>query len=275
MKLQHKLAVAMTALAISTSANAALSFDLRHEIKDSNATNDDNAEHASRFKFGDTFKLNDKWGANLSLETKFKSDDPEDFMKDIYVNEMEVDMGLTYNLGGGWLLKPGMPINVGFDEPNNNGGQHLYRKKTTYKPQVRIQHTAEFDGLKWKNALRYRHEFTDYRNNQGGDKTYNSQGVQTGVDTNQQTIKITLTGQMSFNAAKKVYFAWESNYVKSLEGVKKGLANDEDYDFDAGIFLGYQLGNWRPYVEAWNIKGDDAVSNRRGNKYRIGLHYKW
>ena len=275
MKLQNKLAIALGVAVLSSTASAAPSFDLRHEIKDSNATSDDRAEHASRFKFGDTFKINKSWKANLSLETKFKSDDPEDFLKDVYINEMEVDMGLTYKLGGGWELKPGMPINVGFDEPNDNGGQYFYRKKTTFKPQLRVQHTAKLGSIKWKNALRYRYEIADFRTNQGGDKTFDGSGNQTGVDTNPNTTKITYTGQMTFKPVKKLYFAWEANYIKSHDGVKKGNENDEDSTFDAGIFLGYKFGNFRPYVEAWNIKGDDSVTNRRGNKYRIGLKYTW
>lgn len=277
MKLRNKLIVATTAAVLSASASATLNFDLRHEYKDSNATSDGHAEHASRFKFGDTFKINKEWKANLSLETKFKSDEPEDFMTDIYINEMEVDMGLTYNLGGGWLLKPGMPINVAFDEPNDNGGQHLYRKKITYKPQVRIQYTAKLGSVKWKTALRYRHEFADYRSNQSGDSTVDGNKV-----TNPQTSKVTYSGGLSFKEVKKLYLAWEANYTKSHDDVKKSTpgGDAEDYDWDAGITLGYKIGNFRPYVEYWNIKnskptGNPKNSGDRGNKYRIGLKYYW
>ena len=41
MKLQNKLAIALGVAVLSSTASAAPSFDLRHEIKDSNATSDD------------------------------------------------------------------------------------------------------------------------------------------------------------------------------------------------------------------------------------------
>jgi len=276
MKLQTKLIFAVGAAVLSQTAVAKPSFDLRHEIKDSTSTSDENAEHASRFKFGDTFKINKSWKANLSLETKFKSDDPEEFLTDVYINELEVDMGLTYNLGGGWQLKPGMPINVAYDEPNDNGDRFFYMKKVTYKPQVRIQNTTKFGFGKLKTALRYRHEFADFRHaTMGTSENGDTNRVTNEKEFNPQTSKITLTGQFTPKSLKKLYFAWEANYIKSHDDVKKGIANDEDDDFDAGVFLGYRIGNFRPYVEAWNIKGDDAATNRRGNKYRIGLKYYW
>jgi len=275
MKLQNKLIFAVGAAVLATSSVSALDFDLRHEYRPGSAKSDGKSEQSSRFKFGHTFKLNGDWKSNLSLETKFKSENPDDFMEHVYINEMEVDMGLTYNLGGGWELKPGMPINVGFEEPGDSraDGEHLYRRKTTYKPQVRIQNTQKFEVGKLKTALRYRHEIADYRNNQTGDTAYNSDGSSHKV-TNPQTAKITLTGAFTPTAMKKLYFAWEANYVKSYDDVKKGIDNDQDHDWDAGVFLGYRVGNFRPYVEAWNIKGS-GDDNRRSAKYRVGLKYYW
>lgn len=284
MKLQKQIMIAVGAMTFSSLASATLSFDLRHELKDGNATKSGEIEHASRFKFGDTFKLNDSWGANLSLETKFKSEDATDFMGNMFVNEMELDMGLTYKLGGGWLLKPGMPINIGFETPSKDvaGGSHLYRKKVTYKPQLRVQHTWKESAFKWTNALRYRHEFADYRSNQSGDTAYDKAGNSYKV-TNPQTGKVTLTGSLAFKVVKNLYFAWEANYIKSFDNVKKGVEWDDTTDWDAGVFLGYNLGNWRPYVEYWNIKnsgygsadGNPDPEAKRGNKYRIGLRYAW
>lgn len=283
MKLQKQVMIAVGAITLSGAANAAINFDLRHELKDGNATKTGEIEHASRFKVSTGFKLNDKLSSNLGLETKFKGNDATEFMKDIYINEMELDMGLTYKLGGGWLLKPGMPINFAFDDTIDApaDGRWFYIKKITYKPQLRIQHMATFDNIKWINALRYRHEFADYRSNQDGDTAYKSNGDDYKV-TNPQTGKLTLTGALSFKAMKKLYLAWEANYIKSYDNVKKGVEWDDTTDWDAGVFLGYKIGNWRPYVEYWNIKnsysnnGDGNVNDSdRGNKYRIGLSYAW
>lgn len=279
MKLRTKILAATSAALLSTSAMA-LDFDLRLEYKDSNATSDGNAEHAGRFKFGHTFKINKEWKSNLSLETKFKSDDPEDFMTKVYIHEMELDMGLTYNLGNGWELKPGMPINTAFDEPLDNGGDWFKLRKVTYKPQLRVQHTWKASSFKWKNALRYRHEFAQWQNG-NTESTYPCGDSSCKVSKeNTQQYKVTLTGQFTPKALKKLYFAWEGNYWESLSNVKKGQEVGDESDWDFGVFLGYRFGNWRPYVEAWNIKNSSLnnpknLNGKRGNKYRLGLKYYW
>lgn len=278
----NQLTFAIGVLAISQSVSA-LDFDLRHEYRPGSAYSDGKSQQQSRFKVGENFKFNDDWRANLSLETKFKGDDPREFMEKLYIHEMELDMGLTYKLGGNWELKPGMPINFAFRNPSStntaNGDEagHFYLRKITYKPQIRLQHRLNFSDVRWTNALRYRHEFADFVRNGDGDTVRDKNGNSVGVKSNPQQIKMTLTGNLRFEADKNIYFAWEANYTKSLDDVRKGVSVDSkmyDYDWDAGVMMGYRFGNWRPYVEAWTIKGPDA-DNMRSAKYRIGLKYWW
>ena len=55
--------------------------------------------------------------------------------------------------------------------------------------------------------------------------------------------------------------------------VNNALANGDD-NWDAGIFIGYQIEKWRPYVEFWN-SSVSSKTDQRQLKTRVGVKYKF
>jgi len=89
---------------------------------------------------------------------------------------------------------------------------------------------------------------------------------------NPQKSKVTLTGGYKVKALPNLKLSYEANYVKSLDNVKQ--FDGEDWEYDYGITVGYQLGNWRPYAEIWNSDVSSSTDERQA-KYRAGIKYKF
>jgi len=247
MKLQNKLALAITS-AILSSTVTATQIDFRHEYKGESET------HASRVKLSDSFVPFEDMKdlkVNFGLEMKFASFDSTDFMDDLELTETELDMGLTYKMGN-WQIKPGMPI-------------AMTDRKTTYKPQLRVVYNADF-GL--TTALRYRHEFANYSDPTDGDTS-----METGDKVNRPTkSKVTLTGGYKVKSMPNLKLNYEANYVKSWDDVRQ--YDGKDWEYDAGIIVGYQMGDWRPYAELWSVDVDSATDERQA-KFRLGVKYRF
>jgi len=247
MNLHKKITIAVTAAALSSAATAA-QIDFRHEYKG------ESEEQASRVKISNSFKpdeSNKDLSVNLGLEMKFASFDKTDFMDDVYLTETELDLGLTYKMGN-WQIRPGMPI-------------AMTDRKTTFKPQLRVVYKADF-GL--TTALRYRHEFANYADPSDGDTS-----METGGKINSpKKSKVTLTGGYDVKSLPNLKLNYEANYVKSWDDVRQ--FDGEDYDYDAGLIVGYQVGNWRPYAEVWNVKVDSSTDDRQA-RYRLGVKYQF
>lgn len=246
MKLQNKLIFAVATTLLSSAASAA-QIDFRHEWR-----SHDNKE-ASRVKLGTGFKIDsvDNLKANIGIEMKFASFDRTKTLSNTELTETELDLGLTYKMGK-WQIKPGMPI-------------ALTDRKTTFKPQIRVVYKSDF-GL--TTALRYRHEFANYSDPTDGDTN-----VETGLKVNDPTkSKVTLTGSYKFESLPNLKLSYEANYIKSWDKVKQ--FDNKDWEYDAGIVVGYQFGNWRPFAEIWTID-ESSSSSRRQAKYRAGIKYKF
>lgn len=246
MKLQNKLIFAVAATVLSSAASAA-QIDFRHEWKANNH------EEASRIKLGTGFKVEsvDNLKANVGLEMKFKSFDKTKTLENTYLTETELDLGLTYKIGK-WQIKPGMPIAI-------------TDRKRTFKPQIRIVYKSDF-GL--QTALRYRHEFANYSDPTDGDTD-----VETGLKVNRPTkSKVTLTGSYKIKDLPNLKLSYEANYVKSWNNVRQ--FNNKDWEYDAGLVVGYQLGAWRPFAEIWTVDESSKTSSRQA-RYRAGIKYKF
>lgn len=245
MKLRNKIALAISA-SLMTSAVTAATMDFRHEWK--------SVDHkeSSRLKLGENYNINDDWKGNIGLEMKFASFDNTKTFEDIYLTETELDIGFTYKVNKNWELKPGMPI-------------ALTSRKTTLKPQLRVVHKADM-GL--TTALRYRLEVANYSNPTDGDTN-----METGQKINDPLkTKLTLTGAYKVQSLPNLRLSYEANYIKSHDDVRQ--FDNKDYNYDGGIIVGYQLGDWRPYAELW----DSSVasdSDQRQIKYRVGVNYRF
>ncbi|WP_298942911.1 oligogalacturonate-specific porin KdgM family protein [uncultured Psychromonas sp.] len=246
MKLQNKLIFAVATTVLSSAAFAA-QIDFRHEWKA------DNYEEASRIKLGTGFKFEnvDNLKSNIGLEMKFKSFDKTKTLENTYLTETELDLGLTYKMGK-WQIKPGMPI-------------ALTDRKRTFKPQIRIVYKSDF-GL--QTALRYRHEFANYSDPTDGDTN-----VETGKKVNRPTkSKVTLTGSYKIDDLPNLKLSYEVNYVKSWDKVRQ--FDGKDWEYDAGLVVGYQFGDWRPFAELWTVD-ESSSSSKRQARYRAGIKYKF
>jgi len=245
MKLRNKIAIALSTAIIASAASAA-QIDFRHEWK--------SVDHkeASRVKLSTGFKIDDQWKTNLGVEMKFASFDRTKTLKDTELTETELDLGATYKINKHWEFKPGMPI-------------AMTDRKTTFKPQVRMVYKADM-GL--TTALRYRHEFANYSDPTDGDTD-----METGNKVNKpQKSKVTLTGGYKVKSLPNLKLNYEANYVKSLDNVKQFDGND--WEYDVGLIVGYQLGNWRPFAEIWDVDQSSSTADRQ-LKYRLGIKYKF
>lgn len=237
MKLRTKIALAISASILASAASAA-SLDYRHEWKV------ESKAQAARIKLGTGWKLNKTLKANASIEMKMASDTDAYSFTELKTAGTELDIGLTYQLTKTLQLKPGMPIYMDADE-------------TRLKPQIRIQHNSTF-GL--KSALRYRHEFYNYTESSGKDQ-------------HQQKQKITYTGAYKIKPLKALKVSWEANYTHSLEEGAILSNGDRNWEWDAGLIVGYKVGNWLPFGELWTTDGTSSSSSQRQAKYRLGLKY--
>ena len=245
MKLQNKLIFAVATTVLSSSAAFAAQIDFRHEWKN------DTHDEASRVKLGTGYDIDsvENLKANISLDMKFASFDRTQTLKNTELTETELDLGLTYKIGQ-WQIKPGMPI-------------ALTDRKRTLKPQIRVVYNSSF-GL--QTALRYRHEFANYSDPTDGDTN-----AETGNKVNRpQKSKVTLTGSYKVKSLPNLKLSYETNYIKSWDNVKQ--FDNKDWEYDAGIVVGYQLGDWRPYAEMWSVDESSSSSERQA-KFRVGIKY--
>ncbi|WP_261836433.1 oligogalacturonate-specific porin KdgM family protein [Vibrio ishigakensis] len=240
MKTINKVTIALLTTVAAASVNAG-SLDYRAEYKHESET------YAQRIKIGSSVKISDPAKLYFSVEQKFQSNDTGDFWNEVERGDSEFDWGVAYNLDKNWYIQPGMPITFADN-------------KTTYKPQFRIGYKADF-GL--TTALRYRHEFQKFT----ADKNDG--------DTIQQG-KITLTGSYKFTdeAWKNLQLSYEANYNHNYDDVI--LSNNDNWEWDLGVKIGYKIDNFRPYVEFWNIKGDDGkTTDDRQLRTRVGITYSF
>ncbi|PML04516.1 hypothetical protein BCT86_02125 [Vibrio breoganii] len=249
----NKIALAVVATLFAGAASAG-TLDYRTEYKH------DDEKWAHRAKIGSSVKISDPAKLYFSIEQKWQSESNDDGSVDFWNNtsrgDSEFDWGVRYALDGGWWLQPGMPITFA-------------STKTTYKPQFRVGYKAGF-GL--TTALRYRHEFQDYTSD-GGTFTDTDGNKVDRADKTLQQGKWTLTGSYKFSnpTFKNLKLSYEANYVKSYENERK--ANNEDWEWDLGVIVGYQIDNFRPYMEFWTVDQGSSAEDNRQLRTRIGLNY--
>lgn len=244
MKLRNKLALAISATIFAGAASAA-TIDYRHEWRV------ESKKQANRVKLSTGFKINRKLTTNVGVEMKFASNDATNAFDEVVLTETELDLGLSYKLNKNLQIRPGMPI-------------AMTDEKTTLKPQVRVVYRAN-NGI--TTGLRYRHEFANYIEGEG------DTNQETGLsDQHPQKSKVTLTGSYKIRALPNLKLSYEANYIKSWNNVN--LFDENDWEYDAGVIVGYQFGNWQPYTEFWTIDKDSKASNRE-LKWRAGMTYKF
>ncbi|MGY5453334.1 oligogalacturonate-specific porin KdgM family protein [Agarivorans sp. MS3-6] len=243
------LPIAIAAVFLSGTAVAG-QLDIRTEYKH------ETEQHAGRIKIGDSTKVSDAGSWNYSVEMKFESGENADgteggFLQNLQRGDSEFDWGYKHKLNKKWYVHPGMPITFG-----NN--------RITYKPQFRVGYKSDF-GL--KTALRYRYEIRKYSEEASsyGGETWNKS-------------KITLTGGYKIKSMPNLKLDYEANYWYSHEfdvdtGKDRQFDNGAD-NWDLGLFVGYQIENWRPYFELWN-SSVSSKTNERQLKTRIGVKYKF
>ncbi|PMO56414.1 hypothetical protein BCT06_03675 [Vibrio breoganii] len=249
----NKIALAVVATLFAGAASAG-TLDYRTEYKH------DDEKWAHRAKIGSSVKIADPAKLYFSIEQKWQSEANEDKTVDFWNNtsrgDSEFDWGVQYKINKNWYVQPGMPITFGSN-------------KTTYKPQLRVGYKANF-GL--TTALRYRHEFQDYDSTATDFTDVNGDKIVRADKTMQQG-KWTLTGSYKFSnpTFKNLKLSYEANYVKSYENERK--ANNEDWEWDLGVIVGYQIDNFRPYMEFWTVDQGSSAEDNRQLRTRIGLKY--
>lgn len=255
MKAVTKVSLFVTS-ALLAGAASAVTLDYRTEYKH------ESEEYAHRIKLGGSTKINDQTKLNLGVEQKFNSNDKGDFWNQMEAGDSEFDWGVRYQINDQWFVQPGMPLTFGTE-------------KTTYKPQVRVGYKSSF-GL--STALRYRHEFQVYTDDAGTKTLTDGTSVSIGGKTVEQA-KWTLTGSYDMRQFGNEYLDnvkvnYEINYNKNYDEVR--LSNNKDTEWDAGLIMGYQMGDFRPYIELWNVKGKDgSKTDDRQMRTRLGLKYRF
>lgn len=243
------LPIAIAAVFLSGTAVAG-QIDWRTEYKH------ESEQHAGRIKIGDSTKVSDSGKWYYSVEMKYFSGDNADgsrggFMQNLQRGDSEVDWGYQHKINKQWFIQPGMPITFG-DE------------RITYKPQFRVGYNAKM-GL--KTRLRYRYEIRQYADGHSsyGGETWNKS-------------KVTLTGGYKVKKYPNLKLDYEANYWYSHE-FDENTGKDRQFDngadnWDLGLFVGYQIENWRPYVEFWNSSVSSSTDERQ-LKTRVGIKYKF
>lgn len=253
MKAVTSLATLIATTLLAGAASAA-TIDYRAEYKHKDET------YAHRIKLGDSTKLSDDMKLSFGIEQKFHSFDNSKYWDQLVAGDSEFEVKLRYNIDGSWYLEPGMPITFGDDD-----------EKTTYKPQVRVGYKSSF-GL--TTALRYRHEFQVYSDGAGNKTLTDGTSVSVAGKTVEQG-KWTLTGSYRFKDQdlKKIRLGYEINLNHNYDEVRLS-DGDKDYDWDAGIIVGYQMGKFRPYVELWTVDFGSTTGDRQA-RTRVGLKYSF
>ncbi|MDN2483330.1 oligogalacturonate-specific porin KdgM family protein [Vibrio agarivorans] len=253
MKAVTTIAAIVSATLLAGAASAA-TLDYRAEYKH------DDEKYAHRIKISGGKKLSDTVKLNFGVEQKFQSLDQTNFWDQVSAGDSEFSWDVRYALNDQWYLQPGMPITFADDS-----------EKTTYKPQLRVGYKSSF-GL--TTALRYRHEFQVYTDDAGTKTLTDGTKVSVAGKTVEQG-KWTLTGSYKFKDKEwqKLKLGYEINYNKNYDEVR--LDNNKDYDWDAGVIVGYQMGDFRPYVELWSVKAGGSTDDERQLRTRLGLKYSF
>ncbi|CAM4306272.1 MULTISPECIES: oligogalacturonate-specific porin KdgM family protein [Vibrio] len=249
---KSKIALAVVATIFAGSACAG-QIDYRAEYKH----NSDEYQH--RIKLGSSVKASDQAKVYFSVEQKWNSNDKSDFWNEVERGDSEFDWGVQYKLNKNWYVQPGMPITFSTE-------------KTTYKPQFRVGYKADF-GL--TTAIRYRHEFQTYTSEAGTTTDVDGQKIERAGKTIQQG-KITLTGSYKLpqKSLKNLKLSYEANYNHNYDNIR--IENGKNWGWDAGVIIGYQVENFQPYIELWDVKGKTGTkTDTRQLRTRLGLKYKF
>ncbi|GLR02946.1 MULTISPECIES: oligogalacturonate-specific porin KdgM family protein [Vibrio] len=251
MKAVTKIA-ALVATTLLAGAASAATLDYRAEYKH------EDEKFAHRIKIGGSTNVFDDWKLSLGVEQKFASNDPTKYWDQVERGDSEFSWAMTRNLTKQWYIQPGMPITFGSE-------------KTTYKPQFRVGYKSSF-GL--TTALRYRHEFQVYTDDAGTKTLTDGTSVSVAGKTVEQG-KWTLTGSYKFEDKdlQKIKLSYEINYNKNYDEVR--LSDGKDSEWDAGIIAGYQMGDFRPYIELWTVDYGSSAEDDRQLRTRVGLKYNF
>ncbi|YCO05118.1 oligogalacturonate-specific porin KdgM family protein [Vibrio sp. VNB-15] len=254
MKAVTKVSLFVTTALLAGTASAA-TIDYRAEYKHKDE------DYAHRIKIGGSTKIDNQVKLNLSVEQKFNSNDKNDFWNQVEAGDSEFDWSVRYQINKQWFVQPGMPLTFG-DE------------KTTYKPQIRVGYKSTF-GL--STALRYRHEFQVYTDDAGSKTLTDGTSVSVAGKTVEQG-KWTLTGsydmrQFGHELLDNVKLSYEINYNKNYDEVR--LSDGKDSEWDAGLIMGYQMGDFRPYVEFWTVDYGSSAEDDRQMRTRLGIKYSF
>ncbi len=243
--------VALTSLA---SVASAATLDYRIEYKH----NDE--KYTQRIKISGGSKIAEDVKLSFGVEQKFHSLDQTKYWDQVVAGDSEFDWGVRYDINQQWYIQPGMPITFADD-----------REKTTYKPQLRVGYKSSF-GL--TTALRYRHEFQVHSDTEASKTLTDGTKVSVAGKTVEQG-KWTLTGSYKFSddALKNIRLSYEANYNKNYDEVR--LSDGKDSEWDAGIILGYQWGNFRPYMEFWRVDYGSSAEDDRQLRTRLGIKYSF
>lgn len=248
------ITTALVTSILSISAASAATLDYRAEYKHEDET------YAHRIKIGGSKSLSDNMKLSLGVEQKFHSQDTTNVWDQVVAGDSEFSWAVRYQIDDQWYIQPGMPITFGDDD-----------EKTTYKPQLRVGYKSSF-GL--TTALRYRHEFQVY-SDEAGSKTLTDG---TSVDIAGKTVeqgKWTLSGayQFSDQELKNIKLSYEVNYNKNYDDVR--LSDGKDSEWDAGVTVGYQMGDFRPYFELWTVDHGSSAEDERQLRTRVGIKYNF
>ncbi|CAH0526750.1 oligogalacturonate-specific porin KdgM family protein [Vibrio hippocampi] len=239
-----KVAVATATLIAATSASA-VSIDFRQEYRN------EQDQYNSRFKMAGSVD-NHYFGLEIKQTGKPFSE--------IEWADNEFEYGYKFKVTKKFTVTPSMPITFG-------------EKKTTYKPQVRVQY--KFNNL-ITTKLRYRHEFGVCAESVEEKCFTYRDGTTKADNANRSKLTANISGKWN-----SFFYDVEANYAEDFFNSDYKMGTNGEYDWDYNFKLGYNFKEWNlsPYMELGNIGcsssscGDDQGG--RQLRSRVGIKYSF
>ncbi|MEI7189574.1 oligogalacturonate-specific porin KdgM family protein [Dickeya dianthicola] len=247
--MKFKILTMMVASVVSMSSMA-VTFDYRHEMKDTQ-----NANHQDRLLISHRFEN----GFGLSSEVKWKQSSNDNTPNKPYDEQVSNGTEVTAS----YLYKFNKMFNAeaGFNLVSDNTGNK-------YRPYIKggINFTDDI-----YYTLRYRPFYQRYSN------TINVNGSN-GLPAEATNMKgYTITSVLGYKFLDNFTVEYELEYNKNTKAGNFGYIYDNDNDnLTHDVKLAYKIDkNWTPYIQVANVEGPSKTTDERQTRYRVGVLYNF
>ncbi|PWC12655.1 porin [Brenneria roseae subsp. americana] len=224
-------------------SSMAVTFDYRHEMKDTTSAN-----HQDRLLISNRFEN----GFGLSMEGKWKQSSKDNTPNKPYnetvTNGTEVTASYLYKFDKVFSLEGG--FNLVTDSDTNN-----------YRPYIKGMANIT-DSVYY--GLRYRPFYKRYSNNIG---SATNPTDMTGY---------TITSTLGYKLPANFTIEYEFEYNKNTKAGSFGYISDSENDgMTHDVKLSYKIDkNWTPYVQVANVEGNKTTDERQ-TRLRVGVQYNF